>query len=52
MAALTGAAEPTVHKALKELRDARLIGTGYRTTTIRDLDRLRVEARLPPPDVC
>ncbi|MFF0159011.1 Crp/Fnr family transcriptional regulator [Streptomyces sp. NPDC005263] len=50
MAALTGAAEPTVHKALKDLRDAKLIGTGYRTTTIRDLDRLRVEARLPAPD--
>ncbi|MFE2064943.1 Crp/Fnr family transcriptional regulator [Streptomyces sp. NPDC059467] len=48
LAALTGAAEPTVHKALKELRDARLISTGYRTTTIRSLDRLRAEARLLP----
>ncbi|MGQ5633938.1 MULTISPECIES: Crp/Fnr family transcriptional regulator [unclassified Streptomyces] len=51
LAALTGAAEPTVHKALKELRAAHLIVTGYRSTTIRDPDRLRVEARLLPSDL-
>ncbi|GHF28053.1 Crp/Fnr family transcriptional regulator [Streptomyces griseoluteus] len=51
LAALTGAAEPTVHKALKELRDAELIVTGYRTTTVLDLDLLREEARLLPSDL-
>ncbi|MGW5048757.1 Crp/Fnr family transcriptional regulator [Streptomyces griseoluteus] len=51
LAALTGAAEPTVHKALKELRDAALIVTGYRTTTVLDLDLLREEARLLPSDL-
>ncbi|MFI1014656.1 Crp/Fnr family transcriptional regulator [Streptomyces sp. NPDC020965] len=47
LAALTGSAEPTIHRALKELRDAGLIGTGYRTTVVRDPVRLREVAKLP-----
>ncbi|MFF8599410.1 Crp/Fnr family transcriptional regulator [Streptomyces sp. NPDC015232] len=46
IAALTGAAETTVHKGLRELRDEGLLETGYRTTTIRDLPRLRKLADL------
>jgi CRP-like cAMP-binding protein len=46
MAALTGAAETTVHKGLRELRDEGLLDTGYRTTTVRDLARLKHVADL------
>ncbi|MFJ1913466.1 Crp/Fnr family transcriptional regulator [Streptomyces sp. NPDC088147] len=46
MAALTGSAEVTIHKALAELRRGGLITTGYRRTTVLDLDRLREVARL------
>ncbi|MFJ9664453.1 Crp/Fnr family transcriptional regulator [Streptomyces sp. NPDC101219] len=41
LAALTGAAETTVHKGLRELRDEGLLETGYGSTVIRDLPRLR-----------
>ena len=41
LATLIGAAEPTVHKALRELRAAGVIATGYRRLRINDLDRLR-----------
>jgi CRP-like cAMP-binding protein len=47
MAALTGAAETTIHKALRELRRDRLLETGYGFTVIRDLPRLRQVADLP-----
>ncbi|MEU1788257.1 Crp/Fnr family transcriptional regulator [Streptomyces sparsogenes] len=46
LAALTGSAEVTIHKALAELRKEGLITTGYRRTTVLDLDRLREVARL------
>ncbi|MFG2625348.1 Crp/Fnr family transcriptional regulator [Streptomyces sp. NPDC048473] len=46
MAALTGAAETTIHKGLRELREEGLLETGYRSTTIRDLPRLRELADL------
>ncbi|AUA09487.1 cAMP receptor protein [Streptomyces malaysiensis subsp. malaysiensis] len=46
MAALTGSAEVTIHKALAELRRDGLITTGYRRTTVLDLARLRDVARL------
>ncbi|WP_326722480.1 Crp/Fnr family transcriptional regulator [Streptomyces sp. NBC_00243] len=46
MAALTGAAETTIHKGLRELREDGLLETGYRSTTIRDLPRLRQVADL------
>ena len=36
LAALVGAAEPTVHRALAELRRRRVVVTGYRRTTIND----------------
>ncbi|MEV0675515.1 Crp/Fnr family transcriptional regulator [Actinosynnema sp. NPDC050436] len=36
LAALVGAAEPTVHKVLAELRRLRLAETGYRSVTILD----------------
>jgi DNA-binding GntR family transcriptional regulator len=41
IATLTGAAETTIHKALRELREQRLLETGYRSTVIRDLARLK-----------
>ncbi|MFI2203528.1 Crp/Fnr family transcriptional regulator [Streptomyces sp. NPDC020192] len=45
-AALTGSTKDTVQKALAQLREDGLISTGTRRTTIRDLDRLRQQARL------
>ncbi|MFG2354446.1 Crp/Fnr family transcriptional regulator [Streptomyces sp. NPDC048521] len=48
LAALTGAAETTVHKGLRELRRDGLLRTGYGSTVIRDLARLRELADLPP----
>lgn len=44
LAALVGAAEPTVHQALAALRKDRVIETGYRSTTILDLPALRAVA--------
>ncbi|MEY9894517.1 CRP/FNR family cyclic AMP-dependent transcriptional regulator [Catenulispora sp. MAP12-49] len=41
LATLIGAAEPTVHKALRDLREAGVIATGYRRLRINDLDKLR-----------
>jgi CRP-like cAMP-binding protein len=37
LATLCGAAEPTVHKALRKLRETGVISTGYRTIRIEDL---------------
>ncbi|GAA2498987.1 Crp/Fnr family transcriptional regulator [Streptomyces longisporus] len=48
LAALTGAAETTVHKGLRELRQEGLLETGYGSTVIRDLPRLRQLADLAP----
>ncbi|MEV7041405.1 Crp/Fnr family transcriptional regulator [Amycolatopsis sp. NPDC051061] len=47
LAALIGAAEPTVHKSLTELRRKSVLETGYRKMTILDLPRLRRLAALP-----
>jgi len=41
LATLAGAGEPTVHKALRQLRDAGVVSTGYRSITINDVARLR-----------
>ncbi|MFC1419142.1 Crp/Fnr family transcriptional regulator [Streptacidiphilus cavernicola] len=41
LAELAGAAEPTVHKALRQLRAAGVVSTGYRTVTVNDLERLK-----------
>ncbi|MEV8405679.1 Crp/Fnr family transcriptional regulator [Streptomyces niveus] len=41
LATLVGAAETTIHKVLRELREEGLLETGYRTTTLLDLPRLR-----------
>jgi CRP-like cAMP-binding protein len=41
LATLVGAAETTIHKVLRELREEGLLETGYRSTAIRDLPRLR-----------
>ncbi|MCM3882643.1 Crp/Fnr family transcriptional regulator [Frankia sp. R82] len=43
LAALVGAAEPTVHKVLRDLRQRGVLSTGYRAVAIRDLDALRAE---------
>ncbi|WP_432086735.1 Crp/Fnr family transcriptional regulator [Streptomyces sp. bgisy095] len=51
LAALTGAAETTVHKGLRDLRDEGLLSTGYRTTTVHDLARLARVAELAEPAV-
>jgi CRP-like cAMP-binding protein len=44
LAALVGAAEPTVHKALADFRRRRIIVTGYRCIRVVDLPALRVIA--------
>ncbi|WAP55059.1 Crp/Fnr family transcriptional regulator [Streptomyces sp. S465] len=49
LAALTGSSEVTVHKALRELRQERLLATGYRRITVLDLPGLRRTAGLPDP---
>ncbi|SDO02868.1 cAMP-binding domain of CRP or a regulatory subunit of cAMP-dependent protein kinases [Streptomyces sp. cf386] len=41
LATLSGAAETTIHKVVRELREEGLLETGYRATVIRDLPRLR-----------
>ncbi|SEF36495.1 cAMP-binding domain of CRP or a regulatory subunit of cAMP-dependent protein kinases [Amycolatopsis pretoriensis] len=46
LAALIGAAEPTVHKSLTELRHRKVLDTGYRRMTILDLPALRLAAGL------
>ncbi|GAA2531975.1 Crp/Fnr family transcriptional regulator [Winogradskya humida] len=46
LATLCGAADITVHKALRELREKNLIGTHYRSLVIRDAEALKVVARL------
>jgi len=48
LAALVGAKDPTVHKALRALRAEGVIEWGYRRTTIRNLRALRLAAGLPP----
>jgi CRP-like cAMP-binding protein len=47
LATMVGAAETTIQKVLRELREEELLETGYRATTIRDLPRLRELADLP-----
>lgn len=46
LATLIGAAETTIHKGLRELREEGLLETGYRTTTVRNLPGLRELADL------
>jgi CRP-like cAMP-binding protein len=48
LAALVGAKDPTVHKALRVLRRDGVIEWRYRSTTIWDLAALRTAAGLPP----
>lgn len=48
LAALVGAKDPTVHKALRALRQDGVIEWGYRRIKIRDLPALRIAAGLPP----
>lgn len=44
IASLVGAAEPTVFKALKQLREAGIVDNGYRRIGVRDIDKLRAVA--------
>jgi CRP/FNR family transcriptional regulator, cyclic AMP receptor protein len=46
LAALVGAADPTVHKALSVLRRAGVLGTGYPHIVVHDLRRLQTFAGL------
>ncbi|MFD0249683.1 Crp/Fnr family transcriptional regulator [Streptomyces sp. NPDC127113] len=48
LATLVGAAETTIHKVLRDLREEGLVETGYRATTVRDMPRLRLLADLQP----
>ncbi|MFE7659528.1 Crp/Fnr family transcriptional regulator [Streptomyces celluloflavus] len=49
MATLVGAAESSIHKALRALRDSGAVETGYRRITILDLDHLaRIAAEAGP----
>lgn len=47
LAALVGAAEPTVHQALAALRKDKVVDTGYRSTTVLDPSALRAIAHVP-----
>jgi CRP-like cAMP-binding protein len=49
LAALVGAAEPTVRKILRELRHAGVLDTGYRSLVIRDMAALRRAAGFQTP---
>jgi len=40
LASLAGGAEPTVHRVLRDLREAGVVSTGYRAVSVLDLDRL------------
>lgn len=40
LATLAGAAEPTVHRALRRLRETGVVATGYRSIRVADLARL------------
>jgi CRP/FNR family transcriptional regulator, cyclic AMP receptor protein len=44
LAALVGAAEPTVHRALAHLRKENIVATGYRRVVVRDHLRLKAIA--------
>jgi CRP/FNR family transcriptional regulator, cyclic AMP receptor protein len=44
LAALAGASEPTVQRVLRQLRAEDLVTTGYRETTVLDMDGLRRRA--------
>jgi CRP-like cAMP-binding protein len=50
LAALTSSSEGAVHKALRQLRQERLVSTGYRRTTVVDLPGLCRVAGLPGPE--
>jgi hypothetical protein len=42
LASLIGASEPSLHRALTELRVREVIGTRYRRLVVRDVEALRV----------
>ncbi|MFF3919204.1 Crp/Fnr family transcriptional regulator [Streptomyces sp. NPDC001852] len=46
LATMVGTAEPAIHKALRELRNERLLETSYRSTVLPDLHRLTELAEL------
>jgi len=51
MATLVGAAESSIHKALRVLRASGTVSTGYRRITILDLDQLaRIAVAAVPPE--
>jgi CRP-like cAMP-binding protein len=50
LATMLGAAETTIHKALRELRNERLLEISYRSTFLPDLDRLTEIAERTPND--
>jgi CRP/FNR family transcriptional regulator, cyclic AMP receptor protein len=50
LAALSGAAEPSVQRALRELRGEQLVSTGYRRVMVRDPTGLRTVGQLGPAD--
>jgi CRP-like cAMP-binding protein len=50
LAPLVGASEPGIHKALRPLREDRIVETGRRRLMIRDLDALRRLGKLSSDD--
>lgn len=44
LATLVGSAEPTIHRALRQLRAEEIVTTGYRETTVLDMAGLRQRA--------
>ncbi|HEY6795873.1 MAG TPA: Crp/Fnr family transcriptional regulator [Kineosporiaceae bacterium] len=51
LAGLIGASEPSVHRALRELKRVGVLDVGYRQFTIEDIDALVTAARLTPVEV-
>jgi len=49
LATLAGAAEPTVQRALRQLKADGIVSTGYRVTTVLDMEALRRRAFPFPP---
>jgi CRP-like cAMP-binding protein len=49
LATLAGAAEPTVQRALRQLKADGIVSTGYRLATVLDMEALRQRAFPPPP---
>jgi CRP-like cAMP-binding protein len=51
LASLIGASEPSVHRAVRELKQDGLLKVGYRSIVLQDPGLLRITAQLDPADL-